>query len=174
MVFMSNLPYYKIPEPPTSCTSNSIMIRILDALGFRYYWATEGLTEKEYVYRPSPDSRNIRELIQHIQDLVNSLDVSLGGKEHEEKETLSIVDIRRDTLECIRGICSRLKSMNDLELNSCVIYNSYYDRRFPVWNVINGPLCDALTHVGQLNSWRRLCGNPVSEANVFLGEPPLK
>lgn len=43
---------------------------------------------------------------------------------------------------------------------------------WPVWNVMNGPLADALTHVGQLNAWRRLSGNPVKPANVFLGVPP--
>jgi hypothetical protein len=40
------------------------------------------------------------------------------------------------------------------------------------WNIINGPFSDALTHTGQINSFRRLAGNPVSGANVFLGEPP--
>jgi hypothetical protein len=38
--------------------------------------------------------------------------------------------------------------------------------------MINGPISDALTHVGQVNSFRRLSGNPVSPANVFSGEPP--
>jgi hypothetical protein len=37
----------------------------------------------------------------------------------------------------------------------------------PFWHLINGPLADALTHVGQINSFRRLAGNPAPEANVF-------
>ena len=42
----------------------------------------------------------------------------------------------------------------------------------PFWHVVNGPLSDALTHVGQLNMLRRQAGNPPVRANVFLGLPP--
>jgi len=40
------------------------------------------------------------------------------------------------------------------------------------WHIINGPISDALTHVGQINSFRRLSGNCVPKANVFTGKPP--
>ncbi len=40
--------------------------------------------------------------------------------------------------------------------------------------MLNGPISDALTHVGQVNSFRRLSGNPVYGANVFTGTPPKK
>ena len=40
------------------------------------------------------------------------------------------------------------------------------------WHIINGPIADAFTHVGQINSFRRLSGNPVPKANVFTGTPP--
>ena len=42
----------------------------------------------------------------------------------------------------------------------------------PFWHMVNGPLADALTHVGQINTFRRLAGNPCPEANVFKGIPP--
>jgi len=38
--------------------------------------------------------------------------------------------------------------------------------------LINGPFSDALTHVGQVASWRRINGNPILGANVFFGTPP--
>jgi hypothetical protein len=56
--------------------------------------------------------------------------------------------------------------MSDDDLSKVIIG----DR--PLWNIINGPVSDALTHVGQINSFRRLNGNPVPRANVFLGRPP--
>ncbi len=43
---------------------------------------------------------------------------------------------------------------------------------FPVWNALNGPLADALTHVGQIAAWRRLAQRPVPRADVFRGRPP--
>jgi hypothetical protein len=45
-------------------------------------------------------------------------------------------------------------------------------RDHPIWYLINGPLADALTHVGQINAWRRLAGNPCPKVSVFLGLPP--
>ena len=85
---MSSLPYFKIPESPTSCTSSSILIRVIDALGFRYYWATEGLEDDEYEFRPSHDSMTMMELLVHIRDLVYTLDMTLGGKKTEKVEEL--------------------------------------------------------------------------------------
>lgn len=37
------LPYYEIPEPAESYTTGGVLSRMMDGLGFRYYWATEGL-----------------------------------------------------------------------------------------------------------------------------------
>ncbi|MHC4608217.1 MAG: hypothetical protein ACYTAF_15010 [Planctomycetota bacterium] len=44
-------------------------------------------------------------------------------------------------------------------------------RDLPFWNLINGPISDALTHVGQINALRRQAGKPAAGANVFLGIP---
>ena len=42
---------------------------------------------------------------------------------------------------------------------------------FPFWNLINGPISDAIYHVGQIVSFRRTSGNPIEKGvNVFLGE----
>ncbi|NRA13756.1 MAG: hypothetical protein HRT57_17585 [Crocinitomicaceae bacterium] len=52
---MSDL-FYNIPDvPKTESAANSIA-RFVDELGFRYRWATEGLTEKEFQFRPHPSS----------------------------------------------------------------------------------------------------------------------
>ena len=41
---------------------------------------------------------------------------------------------------------------------------------FPVWNLMNGPLQDAIYHTGQIVSFRRTTGNPIPKGvNVFLG-----
>mgnify|MGYP006092578213 FL=1 len=43
-------------------------------------------------------------------------------------------------------------------------------RKLPFWYWINGPLSDALTHVGQINSWRIIAGNPqLKGVNLFIG-----
>ena len=43
--------------------------------------------------------------------------------------------------------------------------------RFPFWNIINGPISDALWHCGQVVMLRRASGNPFnSKVNVFSGK----
>ena len=65
---------------------------------------------------------------------------------------------------------ARLALMRDEEIGAIRIGS----RTGPVpWpHVVNGPLADALTHIGQINVLRRANGNPVPKANVFLGRPP--
>jgi len=41
-----SLPYATIPEAPQEYTAGSVVSRMIDGLGFRYYWATEQLTDK--------------------------------------------------------------------------------------------------------------------------------
>jgi hypothetical protein len=74
--------------------------------------------------------------------------------------------IRKDILEMIYVLRESLISLTDEELSRVTIDGN------PFWYIINGPLADALTHVGQINSFRRMAGNPAPKARVFLGAPP--
>ena len=60
------LPYSQIPDYPESYSSGNIVSRMVDGLGFRYYWATEGLTEKDLNFQPTAESRTALETLQHI------------------------------------------------------------------------------------------------------------
>jgi len=39
------LPYHQIPDHAETYSAGNIVSRMIDGLGYRYYWATEGLTE---------------------------------------------------------------------------------------------------------------------------------
>ena len=42
---------------------------------------------------------------------------------------------------------------------------------FPFWYGLNGPLSDAIYHIGQVTNLRRASGNPIDqEINVFFGK----
>ncbi|UCG69459.1 MAG: hypothetical protein JSV09_00075 [Thermoplasmata archaeon] len=96
----------------------------------------------------------------------------MSGEESTIAKSYSLNEVRSLTLNKIMEIREELVTMTSEQLNDCIYHSTYYKRDFPIWNIINGPLCDALTHVGQLASWRRLNGNPILGANVFLGRPP--
>ena len=41
----------------------------------------------------------------------------------------------------------------------------------PVWNLMNGPIADAIYHTGQIVSYRRMSGNPINpKVNVMMGK----
>jgi len=45
-----SLPYQTIPPAYETFTPGTVVSRMVDGLGFRFYWATEGLTEANYNY----------------------------------------------------------------------------------------------------------------------------
>ena len=166
---MPQLPYRELPEPPEEVTATTVLVRLVDGLGFRYCWATEGLRDEDYEYQPSPDSMTMKQLLGHIHGLVNWVLQSLGGETQPAPKTLTLEEIRGLTLDKISRVRGLLAEMSSDQLVSLRIRTRGGD--YPLWNMINGPLSDALTHVGQVNSWRRLNGNPVPAHNVFLGKP---
>ena len=168
---MNELPYYRIPEPPQHLTGTTVLLRLVDALGFRYRWASERLRSEDADFRPAPDCMSLLELLKHILDLVRKVSVALGAEAGDAPQESGIGGTRVATLAPIVSTRDRLITMSDDELSAVVLRRSS-GQTFPIWNAINGPIADALTHVGQVNGWRRAAGNPCPEANVFTGEPP--
>ncbi|MEQ9412191.1 MAG: hypothetical protein RIF39_00100, partial [Cyclobacteriaceae bacterium] len=59
---------------------------------------------------------------------------------------------------------------NDLSELNMVFQSGDHQTEFPFWNLLNGPISDAIWHVGQVVSFRRSSGNPInSKAEVLLG-----
>jgi len=157
------LPYYLIPDPPDTVSGVSVLIRLIDGLGFRFRWATEGLREHDYHFRPDAQCMSIKELIEHIWGLINLITVSLTGDRANKSDNINLV--RKSVLDMIVDLRKTLLYMNDNELKHARIHGH------PFWHFINGPFADALTHVGQINSFRRLAGNPTPDVDVFTGKP---
>ena len=61
-------------------------------------------------------------------------------------------------------------SETQLEYLNIIFERGGKQTKFPVWNLINGPIADAIYHTGQVVSFRRTSGNPIPKGvNVFLG-----
>jgi hypothetical protein len=166
---LSELPYDRIPEAPLEINAATLLVRLVDGLGFRYRWATEGLRKQDYIYQPSIDSMTVKELLKHILRLLNWSYECLGGEPEIILDSYELDEVRSRTLKKLTMMHELLESIEDQKLASCTISSRGIE--YPFWNLVNGPLSDALTHVGQINSWRRLNGNPVSKVNVFTGNP---
>ncbi|MDD7884976.1 hypothetical protein [Flavivirga sp. 57AJ16] len=158
------LPYYQIPEHPESYTAGTVAARMVDGLGFRYYWATEGLRNEDLIYKPSETGRTSAETLDHILGLSNFILNSVSKQGERSKETeRSFEDKRKQTLLNLKRASDILRSMDDV--------SQFDNERFPFWNIINGPIADALWHCGQIVMLRRASGNPFnSKVNVFSGK----
>lgn len=157
MYSQKKLPYYEIPKEPETFTAGTTASRMIDGLGFRYYWATEGLTEKDLAFRPNEDARTTLETIDHIlglsQVILNAtLQVENGGKEPK----MTFAEKRKKTLFNLEKASKILRGSKDISQYKMIFGKT----EFPFWNVINGPIADAIWHVGQVVSFRRSSGNP--------------
>lgn len=167
----NDLPYYEIPEAPKEFTEGTVASRMVDGLGFRYYWATEGLTEENLKFKPSEDARNMFDTVDHIFILSIMTLSAVEGTEMDfpEEGSLTFAEIRKQTLENFKKISDILKSSTDVSKFVMKI-----ERRggvveeYPFWNQLNGPIADAIWHCGQLVSFRRSAGNPLPKGPSFL------
>ena len=164
------IPYQSLPTPPDELSAGKLLARLVDGIGFRYFIATEGLTAKEIDFRPTPESRNMIELLQHIYQLVNWTSNAFKLPYTTIKETENFELLRMETLQLCQLFSQHLSNLSPAEIEKASVYLKRLDKDFSFWYLINGPLADALTHIGQVNSWRRVAGNPISRISPFTGE----
>ncbi|VAV85154.1 hypothetical protein MNBD_BACTEROID02-1471 [hydrothermal vent metagenome] len=168
-----SLPYYELPEYSKTYTAGTVAARMVDGLGFRYYWATEGLRAEDLAYKPSEDGRTTGETIDHIYGLcrviVNStLKLPNDGSQGEE---LTFAEKRKKTLEYIKIAADILRQSDDISQFKIIFKRGENTSEFPFWNQLNGPIEDAVWHCGQVVLLRRASGNPYnSKASVFSGK----
>ncbi len=168
--------YRQIPDYPETYSAGTVAARMIDGLGFRFYWATEGLTGQDLNFRPNKEARTSMETIRHIYELSETICHAVKKEiildEAEENEP-RFDEIRKHTLENFKTASDILKTCNDRELEEfkIVFKTKNGDVDYPFWNLLNGPMADVLWHTGQVVSFRRSSGNPINpRVNVFMGK----
>jgi len=164
----TELPYYEVPDYPEEFTAGTMAARMVDALGFRFYWAIDSLTDKDLNYRPNMESRSTEETIKHIYDLskiiVNS---TLKKSNTRNEEASSYSEMRSNTLNNLKIAANILRNSDDISQYKII----FREREIPFWNQVNGPIADAIWHCGQIVIYRRNTGNPINtKVNHFTGK----
>jgi hypothetical protein len=162
--------YYQIPSYPESYSSETVTARMIDGLGFRYYWATEGLTEPDLKYHPNEEGRSTSETMDHIFGMSFSIINAIKSKPNTQADRSGSTEAekRRITLENFKKAGDLLKAGETSMENMKAIFGT---AEFPFWNMINGPISDCIYHTGQIVSFRRSSGNPIdSNISVFQGK----
>ena len=166
----SKIPYHEVPEYPESYTAGTVAARMIDALGFRFYWASEGLRKEDLTYKPSEEARTTLETLNHIYDLSQIIVNATLNKVNDgsvNKKEMSWEEKRKQTLINLKTAADILRDAEDLNTFTLKFGKS----EFPFWNNINGPIADAIWHCGQLVSMRRASGNPFnSKVSLFQGK----
>ncbi|MEM7657535.1 MAG: hypothetical protein AAF399_15485 [Bacteroidota bacterium] len=175
LMAQNDLPLAEIPEAPDSYEAGNVIARMIEGLGFRYHWATEGLTAEDLAYKPSEDARTTAETLDHLLGLcetvynaarneANLRPAVIGELSWEEKRAQTLQYLA-DAAELMRG-----KSAQEVAELEVKFKRGERESAFPYWNMLNGPLADALYHTGQIVAFRRASGNPIpSGVNVFMG-----
>ena len=168
--------YFKdISEYPTEINNGNIISRMINGLGYRYYWATEKLKENDLIYKPSKDAYSTKETMVHIFTLSKTVYNTTLSKINERPDKDIPGDyesIRNGTLQFLEKASKNFSNLNSEELDQMKIkFNRGGTiKSFPIWNLLNGPIADAIYHTGQIVSFRRTTGNPIdSSVNVFMG-----
>ena len=166
----NELPYYNVPTASENYTAGAMASRMIDALGFRYYWATEGLREEDLKYKPNEKSRSIQQTVDHIYGLTL---VILNSTLKQANEGASIPEMsfeekRAATLKKLKEASGVLRRSKDVSKFKILFKNKKGSSELPFWNQINGPISDAIWHAGQIASFRRSSGNPISSKINFM------
>lgn len=173
-IINETLPYATIPEAPNNYTAGTVVARMVDGLAFRYYWASEGLTNNELDYAPGNDGRTIRQTMNHIYGLSEVI-VNSAKKQPTDRSTespkMTYEETRKATLENLKTASSLFADSENLGEHAVIFKRANGANEFPFWNNINGPIEDAVWHAGQVVVLRRSAGNPINpKVNVFLGK----
>jgi hypothetical protein len=167
--------YYQIPGYPENFDGPAVAARMIDALGFRYYWATEGLREVDLSFSPSEKARTSAQTIDHILDLTHITLYAVRGEVAPaiDKSNMSLAEKRNLALRNLMEASEILKGADGKAMEEMEIIFARQDgssSKFPFWNAINGPIADAIHHTGQIISFRRSSGNPINpNISVFSG-----
>ncbi len=169
------MPYSEIPSNPESFSAASVASRVIDGLGFRYYWATDGLRKEDLAFKPGADARSVEETLAHVYEMsfliVNATlkKVNVAGQDKK----LPFAEMRNVTLDNFKTASDVLRIASDQQMKE---FNFIYVENgkkieYPFWNLINGPIEDCIWHIGQAVSFRRSSGNPFNEkVDLFTGK----
>lgn len=172
----ATLPYAEIPEAPKKYNACTVAARMVDGLGFRYYWATEGLRSEDLNYKPSESARTAEATLDHIYGLTMVIVNSVKGLPNIRPMTdtpSTYEEKRRRTLLALKEASDILRSSKPRKMKDFKVVFQRGDNKteYPFWNQLNGPIADAIWHVGQMVSFRRASGNPLNpKVSVFSGK----
>jgi hypothetical protein len=108
-------------------------------------------------FRVTEETRSPSEILAHIGDLLVGSRFLLNG------EFVELVSDPLSWYEETKRFTAAVRDLDDLLASTSPL-------AFPVEKFIQGPIGDALTHIGQIVILRRIAGYPIKEEPYFTAE----
>lgn len=138
----------------------AIIRHLISTISFRTAHALEGAPANFQSFQAGNLTRTPMELVKHINQLVERTIEAHGGQldASEKCENLTWE-------ESINCLFTRLT-----ELDEVVAQAEGLQTTLTIQQILQGPLCDILTHIGQLAMLRRLFGHPVESVSFIKAD----
>ncbi len=145
-------------ESPVSLEPERQLLRhTLATLAYRGGKTLRGAPEGFSAYRASDTTRTPGQILAHLGDLLDwALSISRGKQEWRNSQPQSWELDLQKFFAALAAFDAYLASGEPLGA--------------PVEKLFQGPIADALTHVGQIAILRRMAGTPVRAENYFRAE----
>jgi len=142
---------------PATDPTRELFRHILATLAYRAAKVVSNAPAAFADFHAGEDSRTPGEILAHMGDLFDWALSAAKGKEvwHNSTPLAWNKEVER--------FFGSLKKFDDFLASNERVHVAYE-------NLFQGPLSDALTHVGQLAILRRLAGTPVRAENFFIAE----
>jgi hypothetical protein len=145
---------------PAPDTENAILRHTVATLAYRAGKSLRGAPPEFASFRAGPTTRTPLEILAHLGDLFDWALAMADGKHVWNPATPDSWDSQvARFFAALEAFDKRLASPAPLG--------------FPAGKVFQGPIADALTHVGQINMLRRIAGCPVRGENYFAADIEL-
>lgn len=160
-----------IQNAPNEFTGESVLLRMIEGAGFRYYWATEGMKDIDIAVNPCEDCRSSFETVEHLYSLSAMVKSTVVGEVFDRSKLLKDRPFQEyiDASNANWAAAANFIIAGNADISKMQI--DFGGSQVPFWNVLNGPLADAIYHTGQIVTFRRMSGNPINpKVNVFMGK----
>ncbi len=143
--------------PAASAGARALLRHTLAVIAYRGGKAIRNAPPEFATYQASPTSRRPLEILSHVADLIAWFQLlAKGEKGWSEPKPTGWEEQRARFFTELANADALLAS--DRELAA------------PAEKLFQGPLADALTHVGQINLLRRMAGGAVRGENYFVAD----
>jgi hypothetical protein len=141
----------------SACTSRELLRHTLATLAYRGGKALRGAPEGFAQFRAGDTTRTPGQILAHIGDLLDwGLSLAKGAQKWQSSDPLPWDQASERFFAVLQAFDAYLASDAPLGCSA--------------EKLIQAPLADALTHVGQISMLRRLTGAPVRAENYFKAD----